>query len=267
MYLKPGYAGGRYVSPLEAAYDLVRGARLPAEGWRPQAETAAAFAREEAVVRWLVDSFLPANAGSRFVSVAELRGMTQTSVGTTVPAATLAAAARDLLDRWTRLGANPPEYAQAGSEYFSLADMFQMLATALARFDSSGAIPESVRLSPVYGPLEMTEEAGPREGSFTIAALASVAADLAPRLNDREWRPVPVNVVPSWVTVEAVRMNAAQFLRLMAEAYVQPTSDARLALRNSYMFSAIAEAFPKSRRRAEVGAVWTLKPATLAGRR
>jgi hypothetical protein len=244
-------------------YDIQKGARLPEEGWQPRVETEAAFGREEALIKWLVEGYFPGNPGSRFVSATELRRMAKTSVAAAVSRGTLAAAADDLLGQWARTGNYPPTFARAGNEYFSLADMFQMLASALAGWQRAGVLPESVRLAHIYGPLEMTEEEGPREGTVTVSSVTRVAAELAGKLNNQEWKPLPDNIIPTWVTVDGVRLNAAQFLRLMAEALASPQPDARLKVRNSYMFSAVGEGFPRTRPRSDIGAAWTIKPARL----
>jgi hypothetical protein len=59
-------------------------------------------------------------------------------------------------------------------------------------------------------------------------------------------------------------MNAAQFLRLMAQALVEPDPNAKVRVRMTYMYSGTAEVFPKTRAMEDTGATWTFKPAPLA---
>jgi hypothetical protein len=263
MHMRPGFANNRYVTPLEWAYDNPKAAHFGPEGRTSQADVDAAYAREDATVRWLVERYFPDNPGSRFVSVADLGRAAKTSVGTEVPLTIARAAASDLLARWNEVGNYAPDSARAGGECLSLADMFQALATALGERQRYGAWPQSVGLQRVYGPLELTEDGGPTQGSVQSSAVLEAAAGLVARLNARTWKPVPENVIPTWVDVGSVRVNAAQFLRLMAETISLVDVDRPLPLRMSYMFSPVGEGFPKSRRRTDVGGLWTLKPAPL----
>jgi hypothetical protein len=182
-----------------------------------------------------------------------------------VPFETVKIATEGFLKEWTALGNYPPVAAHAGDEYFSLADMFQLLATSLAHYQHDGAWPQSVTLQPVYGPLEMTDEVGPVGKTVSARDVAIAASALAPALNNQAWKPVPDNVVPTWVTVGEIRVNASQFLRLMAETLISADPGRTLTTRINYMFSPVAEVFPKSRRRQDLGALWTLKPAHLTG--
>ncbi|HEY3381781.1 MAG TPA: hypothetical protein VGK32_08435 [Vicinamibacterales bacterium] len=265
VYLKPGFGGGRYTTPIEWAYDNPKSAHLGQDGLQSREEIDAAFKREDAVLEWLAGSFFPANPGSRFIAMADLKHAAPTRVGASVSLEILRTAANDLLTEWSRAGNYPPFTARAGDEYFSLADMFQMLATALATWHRDGAWPPSVTLQHVYGPLEMTDDLGPLGRTVAVREVAAAASGLAEALNDQAWKPVPDNVVPTWVTVGALRLNASQFLRLMVEALAAPEPGRSLTTGMNYMFSSAAEMFPKGRPRRDVGALWTLKPARLVG--
>lgn len=171
-------------------------------------------------------------------------------------------AANDLLGRWKEIGNHPPPYAAADGEYFSLADMFQMLAGSLARLHRGGSVPESIRLVTVYGPLEMPDDQGPSEGTVKIADLARTCSELSDRLNSQAWTPVPENAIPGRITVGGIQLNAAQFLRLMAEAIESP-AEGELKVRTCQMFSSAGQIFPTTRPRSDMGSVWTLKPVRL----
>lgn len=264
-YLKPGFGGGRDTTPLEWAYDNPKSAHLGADGLAPREAIDAAAAREQAVVDWLAKSFFADNPGSRFISIADLRGAAKTSVGTPVPFETVRAAAGGFLKEWKAIGNYPPIAARAGNEYFSLADMFQLLATSLAQYQRDAKWPPSVTLQRVYGPLEMTDDGGPVGEKVRVADVVTSASALADRLNDQGWKPLPGNVIPSWVTVGRTKVNAAQFLFLMADALSAPEPGRVLTTRMGYMFAATADMFPKSRPRQDLGAFWTLKPAVLVG--
>lgn len=263
LYLTPEFEKTLASSTVRYAYDNPKSARLPEEAFRPRAEIDAAYGREEALVGWLVEEFFPANPSSRFLSCAELKRWAKSSAGNSVTRDQLAKATSDLLRQWAETGNHPPSYARADAEYFSLADMFQMLANALAGLHSGGSLAGSVPLMDVYGPIDMPEVQGPSLGSVTVASVARVSATLATALNSKTWRPVPENAVPGWVDIDGLRLNAAQFLRLMAEAFVAPMPDARLQVKTCQLVSSAGEMFPANRSRVDVGAVWTLKPARL----
>ncbi len=265
VYLKPGFAGDRYSTPLEWAYDNPKSAHLGADGMQAREAIDAAYGREESVLKWLTTSFFPANAGSRFISLADLKHAARTRMGTAISFEMVRIATEGFLQEWTAIGNYPPIAAHAGDEYFSLADMFQMLATSLARYQHDGAWPQSVMLQRVYGPLELTDEVGPVGKAVTVHDVAVAASALVDTLHNQSWKPVPDNAVPTWVTVGEIRVNASQFLRLMAEALISADPGGTLTTRINYMFSPAAEVFPKSRRRQDLGALWTLKPAHLTG--
>jgi len=264
VYLKPGFAGGRYTTPLEWAYDNPKSAHLGADGLAPRETVDAAAAREQAVLTWLAATFFADNPGSRFISIADLKGAARTSVGSPVPFEAVKAAAATFLTQWEATGNYPPIAARAGDEYLSLADMFQLLAASLAQYQRDGRWPQSVTLQRVYGPLEMTDATGPVGEKVKVGDVVASAAALADRLNSQSWKPVPDNVIPTWVTVGQTKVNAAQFLFLMADALAAPGPGRVLTTRINYMFAATADAFPKSRPRQDLGAFWTLKPAHLA---
>ncbi|HBY62693.1 MAG TPA: hypothetical protein DEH78_22960 [Solibacterales bacterium] len=249
-------------SPVRYCYETPKFARIPVEALRPQEEVDAGFRQEETLLRWLAEDYFPANPGSGFVSAAALRRMAAASHPEQVSIASLRAAAANLVKRWK--GTVPSAYAQAGPDSYSLADMFLLLANALATAHRTGQVPASVPLTPVYGPLQMTDELGPNAGEVTAGAIAAKASELTGQLNDRTWKPVPSNAVPEWVTVDGIKLTCAQFLRLMAEAIMAPSPAATLPVRMSGVYSEASSIYPYSaRRHSEMGATWTLKPARL----
>jgi hypothetical protein len=221
-----------------------------------------AYAQEEALLRWLIDEYFRANHGSRYVSNADLNRMAGGPDDSTISLVQLRKATTELLTRWGR-DTVPPNYVAAEGRYFSLANMFQMLTTALAQLHRTDHLPDSVRLSPVYGPVEMTDEPGPNVGQVSAGAVARVSASLSQSLDDRGWRTVPANMIPCWTDVERTRLNSAQLLRLMAQALLAPSPAAKLDIKLSQMFAAAGEMYPRSGPRSDQGGTWTAKPAIL----
>jgi len=157
-----------------------------------------------------------------------------------------------------------PNYAQAGGDYFSLAESFQLLAQALASADRSGSLPKQVKLTRMYGPLEIPEtNMGLTVASFTVAEVMHAAAQLAPQLANDAWKVVPDNAVPASLQLSGKTVNAAQFLRLMAQACLDPTPDKILKINAVQMFSAATFMYPKNTSMPEQGSGWTFKPAPL----
>jgi hypothetical protein len=83
------------------------------------------------------------------------------------------------------------------------------------------------------------------------------------RLHDDSGYPMPKNTIPPMLTVDGIKMNAAQFLRLMAQALQDPSPEKTLQVRMDYMLTGAAQVFPKARNLEDVGATWTFKPAPL----
>jgi hypothetical protein len=244
------------------AYDHPEAARLRPEALVDADAVTAAYAKEEALIRWLVEDFFPKNKGSRFLSSSDLRRMTPDSTGFTVSMADLKAGLSEQLKDWENT-TRPPPYMKAGVRYLSLADEFQVTADVLAELSRTGKLPSSVQVTKVYGPIEVPEDHGPNLGEVTVASVARVCADLVGRLHDQTWKPVPVNAIPSRVKIDGFDLNAAQFLRLMAEAIGSNPPQSKLKVKMTEMFSIVGEVVPKTRLPMEEGVAWTFKPAPL----
>ncbi len=216
------------------------------------------YQAEEATMKWLLEEFLPANPGSRFVSATELKRMAVTPLNTEISRKEMAGAVDDLLASYERMGASPPNWARSGDSFFSLADMFSMLVQSLAKQN-----PETVRLTELYGPLLFLEGTGPVSGEVSVGAVRRAAGELAPKLADTAWKPVPSNVTPVEIAVDGLKLNAAQFLGLMAQAWRSKSPDEKLRVLPRYMHSAAAELYPHHIAREDMGNMWTCRPARL----
>jgi hypothetical protein len=261
-HLQPFYRDPLRYPPLTLAYDHPEAARLRPEALVDADAVTAAYAKEEALIRWLVEDFFPKNKGSRFLSSSDLRRMTPDSTGFTVSMADLKAGLSEQLKDWENT-TRPPPYMKAGVRYLSLADEFQVTADVLAELSRTGKLTSSVRVTKVYGPIEVPEDHGPNLGEVTVASVARVCADLVGRLHDQTWKPVPVNAIPSRVKIDGFDLNAAQFLRLMAEAIGSNPPQSKLKVKMTEMFSIVGEVVPKTRLPMEEGVAWTFKPAPL----
>lgn len=262
IYLQAPYTVSPMSSPMKLAYDHPDHPRLPADALRSTDDLDAAFAKEDALIKWLVDDFSPTNPGTRFVSSTDLRNMTPPSTGYSLSMAGLRAALPDYLKTWDE-NTIPLNYLVAEGRYLSLADMFQVMTDALAQLNRTGKLPQSVRLVRVFGPVEMPDDHGPTTGETTVASVARICAGLTDRLHDETWSPIPKNTIPPRVAIDGLNLTAAQFLRLMTEALATPSPEAKLKVKMTYMFTTSAYAYPKTRLESDQGATWTFKPAPL----
>jgi hypothetical protein len=261
MYLDPNYREGFLYPPTRLAYDHPDQPYLPKGARLPEKDVTEAYARQDALLKWLAEEFLPANPGSRFVSSTDLKELTSPSLGADIPVDALTKATSELLKTWgTDL--NPPTYLEVAGRYLSLADSFAILVNVLSE-RNSGRSPKSVRLAKVYGPLEVPSDHGPALGAVPVSSITRVCSKIVDKLNDQTWHPVPNNVVPAWLEVEGIRVNAAQFLRLMLEALVASTPETKLNVKMTNMLTYPGIMYPKTRVPQDQGGTWTYKPAPL----
>ena len=261
-YVKPTFNHGE-LNPLRWAYENPKRQRIMDDSRLSDAEVEAAYAKETELLNWLVGDFFKDNPGSRFISAHELAGMVQTATGTTVSLETIRAANKDMLEQWREIGTYLPNYARVGTQYFSLSDMFYLLANTVGGMNASGRMPESVNLKFVYGPTETPDMVNTAIQSVSRGDIEKTAAVLARQLHDDTWKELPANRVPAKIRCRDVDMNAAEFLRLMSEAMVATDETAKIPVRRFWMFSSAGEGFPRSRNKNEEGGMWTNKPAPL----
>jgi|GEM_PF-1101824 len=261
-YLQPEFIKGQEFPPLKYAYDHPDAPKLPQDALLPAAAVDAAFAKEDALLKWLVGDFFPSNLGSRVVSSTELMQMAAPSTGFSVSVEGL----REGLKEFLKEAGNDtflPALFRADGHYLSLADMFQAMTDALAEFSRTGKFPNSVKVDAVYGPVRVYTGHGPNEGEVTVVSIAHVCAEIDGNLHDDSPGKIPKNAIPNFIKVDDITMNPAQFLRLMAHAMVTPSPDAKFPVRMTYMRTGVVEMYPKLRRLSDDGFGWTLKPAPL----
>jgi hypothetical protein len=262
MYLLPGSEKGPLANTVRYGYDNPKRPVIEPNMYRPDADVNAAYASEREVLEWLAASFLPANPGSRFIAPSELLRAAKVSVS--VPKSMLDAAAQDLLSQWQEIGNHPPSFAKSGEEWFSLADMFQMLAAALGHYARNHVFPGAVERLPVYGPIEITLDQGPAQISVSRSSIMNAADAVYSRLANQDWTPIPTNIIPGWITVQGTRFNAAQFLRAMTQIYVN-AEKSDMIVPTCQMYGEVHLSYPPVRSHTNMGSIWTSKPAVFSG--
>jgi hypothetical protein len=264
FYVKPdvlkNLPGG---SSLRYAYENPKVPFLATTAWKAAPEREAAFQTQDALLRWFTEDFFSSNPGSRFVAPADLMVMAGADTGREISREALNAAIDSLLARWSMVKTHPPTYAAVGESTISLAETFQILAAALAERHRTGALPASNPIAAMHGPLDLTYEVGPGQGIVAVLNVLAASAALSPQLRQQGWSDVPHNAVPTWIEVGGQKLNAAQFLHLMALSYRAADPKAELPIELCNLHSEQGLAFPYTRRRTETGATWTLRPAVL----
>lgn len=264
-YLQAAYIKSSDFPPLKFAYGHPENPRTPDNAWLPTAEVDAAYAKEEALLKWLIEDFFPADSGSRMVSSTDLMHMVVPSTGFSISVEGVRASLPNFLKQTADNTFMPPLF-EAEGHYLSLANMFQVMTDALADFSHTGKLPKSVKVVPVSGPVRLLTGHGPNEGEVSVASVARVCAQIQAGLHDQSPGNLPKNAIPVSVAVDGIRMNPAQFLRLMALALASPSPspDSKLAVRMLYPFTGPLISFPKTRPLYDSGFGWTLKPAPFA---
>ena len=260
-YVKPEFlkSGG---PALRYAYDHPTAPNIPAVMLLPKTAVDQAFAKEDAALKWTLEDFLSADSGNRLVSSTDLTRMVAPESGFRVSTDDLRAGLADYMKAWGN-DTYAPNVFRAGARYLSRAEMFQVLADALAAFHRDGKLPESVDVVSVYGPVRVLTGHGPNIGEVSVAELARICAELAPPLHDTTPNTIPKNAVPVGIPVNGEMLNPAQFLRLMALAVLNPSPEAKINVRMVYEFSGPGMLLPKTRPDMDDGFIWTLKPAQL----
>ena len=223
----------------------------------------AGYRNEEAVLNWLLKDFFPANPGSRFLSIHELARLAGPELPAEVSWDQIRSMAADLDAVFKKYPTWPPNYLCAGDTYFSDAEAFQIMAEALAATGRSGAPPSSVKPVPMHGPIGLPPDMGPVRGSVTVRQVLQAAARIAPALRNTEWKLLPDNAVPAFVEVGEYRLNASQFLHLMAWTCSDPSPDRVLTLSPIEFHSDLSFRYPRNTPNQDQGVGWTFKPAPL----
>lgn len=263
-------SGDQVLSPTEWAYTHTDSSGLPMEAIRPSEERQRLYDASGGTVEWLADNALPLVGGS-FVSNQDIVDMVDPGTGISVSQSEIAAAANDLLARWTLLRypnwvGTSWGFCRGDYQYFSMADMYGLLAQALAEYDDETMLPATVPLVTVHGP---TEGAPPSQpwNRLRLGTIVSEAARQSDQLTDDIWRMTPQNAVPTTSAPGGVDVNAMEFLLLMAEAYLvlyegTTSGDPLLSLYPSLQWPVTQAALDLEGKATDTGDSWTLKPAS-----
>lgn len=226
-------------------------------------DIAAADKRSDAVLNWLLQEYLPANPGSRFLSIHDLVKMAGPESPAEVTGDQIKLLASDFETRFKPYPTRMIDYLRAGDEYFSAAQAFAVMAESLASADKTGSPLQTVRMRPVNGPIVVPNDMGPVKGTVTVRDVMHAAARVAPPLRETEWKEIPDNAIPPYVQTGPWHLNAAQFMRLMALTLLDPSPDRVLSISPMVLHSDLMFRYPKNTPIPDQGMGWTLKPAPL----
>lgn len=264
-YLQPAFAKTAPNSPVKYAYDHPQAPGLPADALLPAADVSTGWSKEDAVLKWLTEDYFLNNAGSRFVSNAELSKMAGSSTGFSVSTDSLRTELRTALKD---VGNNTYlfDYLRVDGHYLSMAELFQVLTDELAEYHRSGRLPQTVKTSKVYGPFRLVTGHGPNDGEVTAGDLEALCETMDGLLHQDTDSPrgVPNNSVEPLMKIHDLDLNPAQMIRLMTLALENPAPENRLPVHMAYMMGELGTTVPRTRPQFDTGFVWTLKPAQLA---
>lgn len=125
----------------------------------------------------------------------------------------LASAAQNLLDAINSTGSvfALPEYITVGNDYLSLCDLCQMLVSSLSIYGRTGTFPNTATARDILGPTVITAISS-LSVSLNRSEVVSAADSMAMGMVDR---------VPSQISVGGRTIDAAEFLYLLAQAFLQ----------------------------------------------
>ncbi len=136
------------------------------------------YKNEEAVMNWLLQEYLPANPGSRFLSIRDLVKIAGPELPSEVTWDQIRTLASDFEARFKPYPTRLVDYLHAGDRYFSDAEAFALMAESLAAAEKSGSPAPSIKPLPVYGPISVPNDMGPVKGTVTAReVLAGRRAD------------------------------------------------------------------------------------------
>lgn len=264
-YLAKRADGSVLYDPMEWLYYHPDSPQFPPnmKPFLPDKAVEAGYQNEEAVLNWLLQEYLPANPGSRFLSIRDLVKMAGPEQPAEVTWDRIKTLASDFEARFKPYPTRVVDFVQAGDGYFTDAQAFALMVQALAAADKTGSPAASIHPLPVYGPSTVPNDMGPVKGSVRVREVLQAAARIAPPLRNTEWKLIPDNAVPDYVQVGSVRVNAAQFLRLMVLTCLDLSPDKVLTLSPIDLHSDAMFRYPRNTPTPDQGMAWTLKPAPL----
>ncbi len=99
-YLLAGFVKGPEYPALKYAYDHPQDPKLPADALYTKEEINAAYANEEALLKWVTEDFIPAEPGSRIVASGDLLRMAEPNDGFTVSTSGFLSSLADYMKAW-----------------------------------------------------------------------------------------------------------------------------------------------------------------------
>ncbi len=213
--------------------------------------------------QYLKERFFPQNPGSAWVTGDTLANQFEPEKSYRPTTADQTALARAITTGWQ---ARPPDLLALGDRVYSLADAFEALARSLVQRDASGALPATVELHPLYGPI--AENGAPLLRGETDLAVSSIQAAARAMLETMD-RGAGDRFVPVRVSVAGQNLNAGEFLYAMAAAILAGPGDT-VRVPPSNLFPPYADLLQSVFKPKAIqpvcytqGQLWTVKPVRL----
>jgi len=207
-------------SPTSYAYDHPLQPELPPGEINDRVLIETHYTNTEDVLDWLVNDFFPLNPGSRFLPIEDFTYAFSLLNGEEIERDHLFGLAQDLIDNWdtTSSPSTPPIFAQHQGAYLSLSDMLQCMVGMVDGFGTQ--LQASVTLNRAIGPTTPTV---PSSGNLSVDPydLITTINLLHTDLNSSTWIDQPSYQIPHELTVGSVTVNAAEFLYLCAQLFLE----------------------------------------------
>ena len=145
-YLAKRADGSVLFDPMEWLYYHPNSPKFPPtmKPFLPDKMVEAGYKNEEAVLNWLLQEYLPANPGSRFLSIRDLEKMAGPELPSEVGWDQIKTLASDFETRFKPYPTRLVDFLHAGDRYFSNAEAFALMAQGLADADKTGSPASSI---------------------------------------------------------------------------------------------------------------------------
>lgn len=259
-YFQPAFLKSQDYPPLKYAYAHPTDPLLRTEVLAGKESIESAHLKEDNLLKWASQQLMSTSAKSGLVSNKDLESMVQPPYAQ-VATSDLRDAAREAVAAW---GSNtfPRPFLRVKDRYLSLADQFQLLTDGFAELHRTGNYPPSVTTRAILGPARLLTGHGPNAGELRVSSLAKKCAEIAGGWRSQEDSGLPNNIIPSWLEVDGINVNPAQFVRILETALVNLPTE-KVPVRMTYMLPEPGGIYPTNRPLSDIGFVWTIKPAPL----
>lgn len=168
---------------------------------------------------YLKNTFIPEDGNAKFVSVDDFPNMIQNLYATgSVDRKTAYFIANYIKDTFKSTG-RLPDYVVLKKSFFTLAQSFEILSRLLNTYALDGKLAEEVEYTGIQGPIGEYEDLVVASGSVSFSDVLSSTSEVISEFETNATDSKPYHV-PYTVSVGSKSLNAAQYLLVLANAYI-----------------------------------------------